>query len=373
MFFIINAIESGETKNPEFRSLIELCRIKGLNDHELVSFVNEYIGQDDENEHVDLIKWIMQTFRPDLNSTTTTEGPFLNHILRKSITFETLDIETLKVFLNAGADVNKFWNQATPLSLTMKSYSNPVEFLALFVDYGLKFYSRQPEDESLRPFNLAELLKKAIHEAFDMRTGILHPPVAKDVHKVVREALKQDETFIDDSTTDNLSVFDLAPDLDTLEFLVSYVDNYEVIVGSLGRKVTVMSYLYFRRQYDCIEFLLSLEGDINMGVGKMFAFVHRDTLDYLDIQAQVDALIAKRVPTGSLDPGVPHDKLLEYFNDSTINDGYFEYILQNKYAVQLFQMLNTIRGEPGKYHQKNTLISRIIQQRKQTREQTERQ
>ena len=98
-----------------------------------------------------------------------------------------------------------------------------------------------------------------------------------------------------------------------------------------------------------------------------------DTLDYLNIQAQVDALIAKRVPTGSLDPGVPYDKLLEYFNDFTINNGYFEYILQNKYAVQLFQLLNTIRGEPGKYHQKNTLISRIIQQRKQTREQTERQ
>ena len=112
-----------------------------------------------------------------------------------------MDIETLKVFLDAGADVNRFWNRSTPLSLTMKSNSNLVEFLALFVDYGLKFYSRQPEDESLRPFNLAEFLKKAIHEAFDMRTGILHPPVAKDVHKVVREALKQDETFIDDLTS----------------------------------------------------------------------------------------------------------------------------------------------------------------------------
>lgn len=344
------SLDCGELKNPKMRKLVKLFIESGISDQEIVDGLYEV------TDDLPFFKFVIEL-------TSSRQRPFDFNTISEEATRTLLmgfvndgDLELLKYLLDNGADVNLITddrdvkgniNKETALSIMLKQ-SLRLDAISLFIDYGLVFNLKDDNGRNRlkNHIRLVDILGRTLGYSKNKArvTTSLKQSDLVHVHKITRAMLEEDAKQLMESDYLFRTPYMMAPDLTTLRILLEYTKpKYLPRLSNPDSKMnTVMSYLYERKQVDCIKHLLSL--NTRVGVSKVFFIIKRDAEDYRDVQRQVDELVEPRVPDGALSSFVPLPKLLEYYNDKMIPFDLFEYILETKNELEVDALYNALRG-----------------------------
>ncbi len=328
-FYLIqkaSEVDNGELKNPTFLRLVDLFIAKGVDNIHIVD------GLYEATDDYDFVKYIIEKAKPDLNDIPASqEEALLSNVIR------TAPFNVIKLLLDNGADPNTESDGTSALVELMRTEGFRLDIIALLCDYGVVFDPKDDDGEPVFPdnvFNLADFLDRIGYTKTKGKPS--------DILKVVKTVLEQDKDHIHDKL-EGMNIFMVVSNLETLKFLVSKLegDDIKMLAETLPNSCNVLSYMYASERLDCIQFLLSLKLNFDLGISKMFENVDRDDPKYARTQADVDALIQPFVPPGSLSGFIPVAKFIEYFNDKTLSDDKLSYILQTVNSVDFANLFKT--------------------------------
>ncbi len=333
----------GELKNPELRRLVRLFVEKGVNIQHVISVLIEII------EDYDFVKFLIDLTKVDLNIIPK-EKPYV--ILTMAIARK-VSIEVIKLLIDNGANAKLYHNGKTPLSEAFEIIDTDdirIDVVLLLVENGALI---EPTTELIADRGDTRHIEKCRFNIAKFLEYVYNIPnkseqTKDDIRKVVEIVLDQSREHINDHYEDK-NVFMRVPDLLTLKLLVENLTKYEfeLLEEQDENGYSLMAYLYSRKKFDCIEYLVgfSSEDRTIASIGEMFNIVGHDDPEYVDMRQKVDSLISPLVPRGSLEPFAETTKLIEWYNDVNISDDLYEYIFNTKATIDLISVYSAVNRE----------------------------